>query len=152
MRDIQSLGGRVLTLDEVRLVEAATGQTVPVSLAALLTSRPLVGLDLRLEEDADESGLGAEFRWMTAEQMIDEATNAYPGIAAVRCGLLPVGICLVGSGDPYFLRLTDGAIVRVPHDAVVDDDIDTDQVERVAASIESLIDTAEITGDRSVSG
>ncbi len=146
MKRIDKLGGSRLTADELRRVEAGTGLRVPSSLASLLTSRPLVGLTLELDEDDDESGLGAELRWMTANEMIDEATNAYPGIAAVRHGFLPVGICLVGTGDPYFLRLRDGAVVRIPHDAVSQDELDVDRVEQVAPSVEHLVKAAALSG------
>lgn len=146
MKDIAHLGGETLTPQELRRVEAEIGLSVPSSLAALLTSQPLVGLTLLLDDDADESGLGVEFRWMTAKQMVDEATNAYPGIVAILRGFLPVGICLEGSGDPYFIRLEDCAFVRIPHDAVIDDDLDVGRVERVASSVDALIDSANISG------
>lgn len=135
-----------LSTEDLARVEAETGLKVPSSLAALLTSQPLIGLTFRLTTDADESELGAEFRWMTADQMIDEATAAYPGIVAVTRGLLPVGICLEGSGDPYFVRLEDGALVRVPHDAVRGNDLNMSRVEKVSASIEHLMAVAEISG------
>jgi hypothetical protein len=60
----------------------------------------------------DLSGLGAGIQWMSAEQMLDEGSQAYPRIVAVPRGYFPVGICLRGSGDPYFYRDTDGAIVQ----------------------------------------
>lgn len=146
MRRIVHFGGNALKTEDLKRVEAETGLKVPASLTSLLTSQPLVGLTFLLGDDADESELGAEFRWMTADQMIDEATAAYPGIAAVTHGLLPVGICLEGTGDPYFVRLDDGAVVRVPHDAVGDNGLDMSQVQRVAVSIEHLVEVAEISG------
>ena len=146
MKSIEHLGGKALTRDELSRVEADTGLSVPSRLASLLTSQPLVGLTFLLHENIDESGLGGEFKWMTVEQIIDESTNAWPGIAAARRGLLPVGICLEGSGDPYFLRVEDGAVVRVPHDAVIEGDLAPKRVELVAASLAALIDLAEITG------
>lgn len=144
MKNIEHLGGRTLTAEEIRWVQAETGLAVPAPLVLLLTSRPLVGLTLVLSEQADESRFGAELRWMTAEQMVDEATGAYPGIPAASRGFLPVGICLEGTGNPYFLRLGDGAIVRIPHDAATEDDLDGSQVDLVARSIEALVDAAEV--------
>src|SRR5687767_11332163 len=124
MKTIDRHGGSTLTKEELRRVEAKTGLRLPPALAKLLTSTPLVGLNLVLDDEQDESGLGADLRWMTAEEMIDEAKNVYPGIAAVPLGFLPVGICLEGSGDPYFIRLKDGAVVRIPHDAVDEEELD----------------------------
>lgn len=146
LKDIGHLGGETLSADDLKRVEAETGLNLPTSFALLLTSQPLVGLTFLLDDNTDESGLGAEFKWMTADQMIDEATEAYPGIAAVPRGFLPVGVCLEGSGDPYFLRLEDGAVVRIPHDAVIDEDLDIGQVERVVSSVDHLIESADISG------
>lgn len=65
----------------------------------------------------DPSGLGVEMKWMNPEQMLNEATNLYPGIVAIERGYFPIGPCLEGSGDPYFFQASDGAVVRIPHDA-----------------------------------
>jgi hypothetical protein len=148
MKDIDHLGGSTLTAEQLRLVEAEIRIKLPGALASLLATRPLVGLTLRLDSEQDESGLGSEFKWMTAEQMVDEAKNAYPGIVAVPRGFLPVGICLEGSGDPYFIQLQDGSVVRIPHDAVIQGELNSSQVERVAASIQDLINNAEIIGPK----
>lgn len=71
---------------------------------------PLIGLGFALGDDEDESGMGAELQWMSPSQALDE--SHYPGIAAVQLGYWPFGICLEGSGDPYFLRSTDGKAHR----------------------------------------
>jgi hypothetical protein len=118
MRGLKEFGGTALTVADLRRLEVATGLDVPAALTALLVNYPLAGLTFLLGVEADDSGLGAEFRWMTADEMIDEATTTYPGISALEHRLLPVGICLEGTGDPYFVRLDDGAVLRVPHDAV----------------------------------
>ena len=144
MKSINHLGGKLLTVGELHRVELKTGLSLPTALAEKLTSLPLVGLTFVLDVDKDESGLGVEMLWMTADQMLDEAMSAYPGIAAARKGLLPVGICLEGTGDPYFLRLEDGAIVRVPHNALSSGELDVSRVERIAASIEDLINEADV--------
>jgi len=139
------LGGRVLTSDELRQLATNVRVTIPTPLAALLTSEALVGLVFGLSEAQDESGLGADFKWMTCAEMIDEANEAFPGILAVRCGFLPIGQCLVGSGDPYFLRLSDGAVVRIPHDAARGAVLDCQQVEQVMPSIPALLNMADIS-------
>lgn len=149
MKDLAQFGGGTLTADDLGRIEAETGVVLPPRLASFLMSQPLIGLTFLLDEEDDESELGAEFTWMTPEQMIDEATAAYPGIAAVAGGFLPVGICLEGSGDPYFLRLEDEAIVRIPHEAAIDEKLALEQVELVAWSVSSLVDVAEVSGPES---
>jgi len=56
--------------------------------------------------------------WMSAEVQIDEAFNFYPGLIVVEKSFIPVGICLQGSGNPYFLRIEDEnwKIYRILHD------------------------------------
>jgi hypothetical protein len=143
---MKKLGGQTLSAEDIRRVVASTGVALSPEVTALLASFPLVGLTLSIAADANESGLSVELRWMTADEIIDEATNVYPGIVAVQHGYLPVGLCLEGRGDPYFLRLADGAIVRIPHDSVDEADLDADAIELVAPSIAELVDMAEITG------
>jgi hypothetical protein len=70
--------------------------------------------------------------------IVDEAVEAYPGILALPLGYIPVAKCLEGSGDPYFFRLNDGAIVRIPHQAAVGSELDEEQVEVVSDSVEEL--------------
>ena len=103
---------------------------------------PLIGVQLSIAPEDDLSGLGVELEWMAPDDVLAEATGAYPGIVAVARGLIPVGTCLEGSGDPYFLRVRDGAVVRVPHDAATETTLDETAIELVASSIDDLLDRA----------
>ncbi len=144
MKSIENSAGKTLSVDEVRRIEQRIGLKLPAGIVEVLTTRPLVGLNLVLDESADESGLGADFRWMTGSQILSEAMDAYPGIVATRKGFLPIGVCLEGSGDPYFLRVADGAIVRIPHDAATENSLDLSRVELVASSVDMLMERATI--------
>jgi hypothetical protein len=141
--DLTGRGGRTLSADEIKTIESWLGARLPDVVVALLTENPLVGLNFTLDDEDDESGLGAELKWMNSDEMLSEATEAYPGLVACPLGYLPVGICLEGSGDPYFLRLDDAALVRVPHDAVGDDGLNEDAVEVVLSSIAGFVGVAE---------
>ncbi|MCI0652264.1 MAG: SMI1/KNR4 family protein [Planctomycetes bacterium] len=104
----------------------------------------LAGTRFSLSEAEDASGMGVEMRWMTPAQIVEETTVAYPGVAAVKRGYLPVGQCLEGSGDPYFLRLDDKrddpAIVRIPHEAIAAGDALADEeVEVVADTLSEFL-------------
>lgn len=84
----------------------------------------LRGKDCCLAESEDESGEGADLRIFTEEKSMDEATNFWPGIAVVPDGYVPVACCLIGSGDPYFIKVSEGPsgrLYRVYHDAVRED-------------------------------
>lgn len=107
---------------------------------------PLANSNLTLEESADESGLGVVMRWLLASDVIDEAQNAYPGIAASRNGYFPVGECLLGTGDPYFIRSGSGesGLYRIPHTAVDENGILVeDRIERVSPSVEAFLRNAD---------
>lgn len=113
--------GRRITSSEAHYLVDRFGSLAARWLCELLMLQPLVGSAWSLPTDADESGLGAEVGWMSPEQMVSEAIDFYPGIAALRRGFVPVGTCLEGSGDPYFLEPLAGEdppLVRVVHDAI----------------------------------
>ena len=114
--------------DEREQFLSSLGDLVPTWLLELCAERNLAGSAFSLDNESDLSEMGVELRWMTVEQIIDEATNVYPGIAATKRGYLPFGICLEGSGDPYFLKIGEGyddtSVVRIPHDAVAEGEVD----------------------------
>ena len=137
------LKGRALSRAEVEGIEAWFGQALPSRLSEILLALPLVGLEFELDEEEDLSKQGARFRWMTPEGMKSEAIEAYPGVVARRHGYFPVGDCMEGSGDPYFIRLSDLALVRIPHAAVhsgPDWELDQESIQDVTASIEEFIE------------
>jgi len=86
-----------------------------------LDANNLRGKDCRFGENIDESGVGAELFIFTEDQSADEAANFWPGIAVLPDGYIPVAGCITGSGDPYFIRASEGPngrLYRVYHDAV----------------------------------
>jgi hypothetical protein len=90
----------------------------------------LVGVTVEVPEERDQSGLGVELKFLTPEQSIDEAMNFWPGLAVAKDGYVPVGSCLCGSGDYYYIRATDGAaglLYRIYHDAVDEDGYDPNE-------------------------
>lgn len=133
------LTGNHLTSGGREQLLGSFGKLVPDWFLNLCTERNLAGSTFSLAEESDLSEMGVELKWMTAEQMVDEATNAYPGIAAIKKGYLPFGSCLEGSGDPYFLKVgkehNDTPVVRIPHDAIINEEVDESKVEIVAANL-----------------
>src|SRR5215470_8208132 len=116
------MSGRTILEREVEdLRKAIQPSLLPAWLLNWLLTYPLVETSFSLSAPDDNSGLGVEMKWLKPSQIISEAVEAFPGIAAAKSGYLPVGMCLEGSGDYYFLRTTtsdDPPLVRVPHDAV----------------------------------
>lgn len=107
----------------------------------------LHGASFAIPESSDASGLGADLQLLTRAQAREEAEDCYPGLAVAADGYIPVGMCLLGSGDPYFLRDGDGAggpLYRIHHDAVAWDDAGAarygaDAVALVLESYEALL-------------
>lgn len=141
------LTGVAISRDERQQLIDGFGELVPDWLLELLSDRNLAGSDFSLDDNSDQSGMGVELRWMTVEQMFDEASNFYPGIVAAKKGYLPFGICLEGSGDPYFLKIGKGhedtCVVRIPHDAVIEEDIDNSRVEMVAPNLSRFFELSQ---------
>ena len=142
------MSGRLITEQEVQdLKREIPPELLPASLLMLFLTYPLVESTFRLTEAQDDSGLGVEMKWLTPRQMISETIEAFPGIAAASSGYLPIGMCLDGSGDYYFVRPTvsDPLVVRIPHDAVDGEQrLREDLVEIVSTSLSEFIDKAKI--------
>jgi len=69
-------------------------------------------------------------------------TSFYPGIVAVKDNYVPVAMCLVGSGNYYYINSNDGVagpLYRIYHDAVEGEKISSDGIEKVLESYESLL-------------
>ena len=107
-----------------------------------IAKNDIIGRDFEISEDDDLSELGADLRIMNIEQCISEATECYPGIAAVKESYVPVAMCLTGSGDYYYIRSTEGEtgpLYRIYHDAVNGENIEQDGIEKVLNSYASLL-------------
>ncbi len=87
----------------------------PISwLVAAMSEFPLAGCNFFLDP------IDLDMEWMTVEKMVEESKKFYPGISSTQHNYFPVGTCLYGSGNPYFINLNDSnkAVVQIPHDAI----------------------------------
>jgi len=144
------LTGRLITEQEAQdLKKELQPSLLPSWLLNLFLTYPLVETTFRLTEAQDNSGLGVQMKWLSPEQMINETTEAFPGIAAASLGYLAIGMCLGGSGDPYFVKSTSGSdllLVRIPHDAVNGEQrLREYLVEIVSANLSEFLDKARIS-------
>ncbi len=143
------LSGGVLNGEGESMLRAA----LPVSLLPewvirLLQDWGLAGESFELSREDDQSGKGVDMRWQDAQDMVFEATDAYPGIVAIKEGYLPIGTCMKGSGDPYFLRVTDtietSPVVRIYHDAIVNGSLHETAVNVVSTNLEEFFRRANV--------
>ena len=114
----------------------------------LMSCYALSGTTFTLDEEVDPSGLGVEMQWMAPADMVEEAFELYPGIPALGLGYLPIGQCLSGSGDPYFLKIKAGEdppLVRIPHESAEDENtLDESQIEEIVSSLSAFLGMAKI--------
>lgn len=118
---------------------------MPVYWRAFVEANDLLGRDIEVPEAIDLSGLGAMFRVMTQAQCLSEAVEAYPGKVATCVGFYPVGMCLEGSGDYYYLQTAEGeegALYRIYHDSVSGNTLSDDGVVRVLEQYEEILSYA----------
>ena len=137
------LNGSTISLaQEKELLEKIPSEFNADWLFKIMKKYPISGVCFSLSKKDDLSGLGLELKWFSASEIIDEMFQYYPGILICKSGYLPIGGCLKGSGDPYFLKiksienLKDPAIVRIPHDYVTNENTyPEDKIEIVCESL-----------------
>jgi hypothetical protein len=139
---LSGLPGRCATRAEVVELQLLVAGT-PDDVLGFIAEYPIIGVAFSLSENDDESGMGVEMRVLSPSEAIDEAKMAYPGISAVQRGYLPFGMCLAGSGDPYFVHCPTQRLVRIPHDAAIEDQLDESSIEVVASSVRRFFQLAE---------
>lgn len=114
----------------------------------------LAGAEFVVTESEDRSELGAEIEILDDAGILLEATELYPGIEAIRHGFFPVGGCSIGTGDPYFIRLSegaDGSLYRIFHDMVFEDDFpETEAVTKVLDRFDDLLRHRNKQGEQAV--
>ena len=98
-------GSKATKSDTDELAKNLTPELLPAWLMEVLQNYSLSGVCFSLDEENDESGLGADLKWFDVKQIAEEALTAYPGNAVLDLGCLPIAACLAVSGGPYFLKV-----------------------------------------------
>ena len=145
------LNGSTVTESDVnKLIKSLPSELLPSWFIAILQKYPLIGICFSLDEIDDESEIGVDFKWLSPDQMIEEALLLYPGKVVLELGYIPVASCLVGSGDPYFLKIKgsnreDPPLVRIPHEfALNDEGYPEDEIEVVCGSLSEFFNKSDI--------
>lgn len=144
------LGGRKATSQEIEALSVRIANGIfPQWYAEVLMNYPLIDSCFHLDESDDVSELGVSLKVLSPEGILSESFECYPGIAASSLGYLPFGSCLEGSGDPYFLDLTDPnsvnpRLVRIPHESVIEEVLDERQIEVVSETLTAFFQEATI--------
>jgi hypothetical protein len=133
--------GRIASNSELRLLEELFSDfTVLVDLQMILSKYKIIGQEFDLGAGEDASEMGINMQWITPNDMVEEAFNFYPGIIAVKHQFIPIGTCMSGSGDPYFLRKESNSynIYRVLHD-YARDGVFADELNEYVITLNDLI-------------
>lgn len=147
---LNRLRGARISEDDVFEMKSKLPKAVTQSwLLKLLKDYPISGVSFSLDESKDDSAFGVEARWLNPSEIVEEALIAYPGKWVVNLGYLPVASCLIGSGYPYFVKVSDVAegspVVRIPHDVIVNNGVyPEDKIEMVCSNVFDLFLNAEI--------
>ncbi len=149
-KKIDQLNGRTISDTEIRnLKSKLSSSVIPDWYILILKSFPLVGVSFSLDEEGDKSEMGADLKWFSPDESIEEALSVYPGKVVTKLGYLPVASCLLGSGDPYFLKIKDSAsddaaLVRIPHDSVSGDNYPESDIEIVCDSLSEFFKLSDV--------
>ena len=93
---------------------------------SFIEAEGLAGKETEIPASADLSGVGACIEWLDDEGSRTESDDLYPGIVVAKLGYIAVGGCSLGTGDPYFIRKSDGEggpLYRIYHDEVREDGV-----------------------------
>ena len=148
MIDFDNLDGFCFSAADESALGAKFGKFLPNWLVKICQKEKLAGCCFSLSEEDDLSEFGVEMRWMTAIEMIEEGSDLVPGCYAIKQGFFPFGMCLEGSGDPYFIKISENnsfehsPVVRIPHDSIEDETICESDIDLVSRSLEEFFGKA----------
>ena len=115
----------------------------PAAFREFVERHALIGREIEIPVADDLSGVGASIGLFSEADATGEANDVYPGLVVKEDGYVPIGGCLIGCGDPYFINVRDqtpGPVYRIYHDSVFDQSYDRDAaIARVLDSYEHLL-------------
>ena len=114
--------GSVEDIGEWQRLNSELGGVIPIWYIELVTTVPLVGLELgwqSLEPEGEDDGV-SWMEWLDAANVRLEMLEAYPGIPLLSRGYLCIAGCSHGSGDQYFIPTDQGndpPLYQIDHEA-----------------------------------
>jgi hypothetical protein len=146
--------GRIIPGVEFERLASDLGLTLPTWMFDLFTSIPLSGLRLGWQcsqPDEDYDGI-ATVLWSNASDIRSESIGCYPGLAIRAAGYVNVGCCAHGSGNPYFVNITEGSdppLYQVQHDVSDQAEVIISKARQlVAPRLSRFFETAILAGER----
>jgi hypothetical protein len=154
---IQELSGKAISKNEMNsLVENLKIPNI-ADVISILSEYQLAGCSFSNIDDNDEkdisdneSKIEIDFQWMDTSQILSEALDCYPGKIALNLGYIPIGMCVIGSGDYYYLKIDDNTredppLVRIFHDEIDDNmKLTKNAIKVVSPKLSTFLRSAEI--------
>lgn len=118
--------------------------------AKLLLDYPLAGvyLDYPVYEADDRPDGFASLRLARPSDIYSETEKCYPGLAIRKLGYACLAIDPTGSGDPYFVKVSDGdnpPVYQVYHDvSEIGSVIEAEGMRKIANSLSELFSKARV--------
>lgn len=121
------------------MLEVSLGSTIAIWYLDLITQCSLVDRHFVLDD--------FELRILSPQQIIDETYNFVPGIDVRSEGLVPIGACTLGTGDPYFALFSpsDAYLWQVSHEAALRDGVEHHMKWEVSSSLWEFLGTRQVS-------
>lgn len=153
---IQQLSGQLISRDEVNLLIEQLKIPNIINIISIFSEYPLAGCSFSTVDDDEKSTINDEltmeidFQWMNTSQILSEALDCYPGKIALSLGYIPIGMCGIGSGDYYYLKIEDNTkedppLVQIFHHEINDNmKLTENAIKVVSSKLSTFLKSAEI--------
>jgi hypothetical protein len=148
----KELTGRVMNLDDINSLIQGLKVFDCTDILRMMSEYPLAGCHFSTVEDNDDddAAVGIDLQWMNLSQILSESLECYPGKSALKFGYIPIGMCSMGSGDYYYLKIEaetkeDPPLVRIFHDELdINYELTNNAVVIITNQLSLFLESAEI--------
>ena len=148
----KELTGITIDQSEINILVESLKLFDSTNILSIMSEYPLSGCYFSTVEDNEDedSDVGIDFQWMNLSQILSESLDCYPGKSALKFGYIPIGMCSMGSGDYYYLKIEaetkeDPPLVRIFHDELdINYELTNNAVEVVTHQLSLFLESAEI--------
>jgi hypothetical protein len=97
---------------------------------------------LTIHHDDDLSEVGIKMRLLSLNESLNISINHFPARLLSNYGYIPVGICMHGSKDDYYINKRDGkngCLYRVYYDGINDENIFEGAIDKVLNNYVNIV-------------
>ena len=107
-----------------------------------LEKNKIVGEIRVINKEHDLSGVGIKMKFLSLRGALTITLNRHPARFLANFGYVPIGLCMYGSGDNYYINKNDGKngrLYRIYYDGVNNKLINDGAIDRVFNNYESIL-------------